>query len=145
VSIFNEDTVEYAAPDWLREVGWATAFGPDIEPDGPHPERSSPGETIFTKRLRAALERLNVQLPASALEAALTKVLRVPGPDLSTRNRTMHRMLVDSVEAEYRDASGTIRGAMAALIDFENPANNHVLAKNRARVLPPRLRAAGKR
>jgi type I restriction enzyme R subunit len=47
----------------------------------------------------------------------------------------MHRMLVEGVDVEYRDADGTIRGAKAALIDFKNPANNHPLAVNQFTII----------
>jgi len=40
----------------------------------------------------------------------------------------MHRVLVDGVNVEYRDADGAIRGAQARVLDFEDPANNDWLA-----------------
>jgi len=41
VTALNETTVESAALDYLRQLGWSTAFGPSIAPDSPGAERSS--------------------------------------------------------------------------------------------------------
>ncbi len=46
------------------------------------------------------------------------------------RNRAQHRLLVDGVTVEYRDADGSIRGAQVRVIDFEHPDNNDWLAVN---------------
>jgi type I restriction enzyme R subunit len=42
---------------------------------------------------------------------------------------------VDGVTVEYRDASGTIRGAQARVIDFDDPAGNDWLAVNQFTVV----------
>jgi type I restriction enzyme R subunit len=41
VTALNESTVELAALDYLRQLGWSTAFGPSIAPDSPGAERTS--------------------------------------------------------------------------------------------------------
>jgi type I restriction enzyme R subunit len=81
-------------------------------------------------RVRHALVRLNPDLPQEALEVAYRKLTRVDAPSLLERNRAVHRILVDGVTVEYRDAQGTIRGAQARIIDFNAPANNDWLAVN---------------
>ncbi|HON31669.1 MAG TPA: type I restriction endonuclease subunit R, partial [Ottowia sp.] len=50
------------------------------------------------------------------------------GADLVQRNRALHRLLVDGVTVEYRDAEGAIRGAQARVIDFDDSTNNDWLA-----------------
>ena len=42
-----EDTVEYAALDWYRELGWEIAHGPDISPGGSTPERESFSDVVL--------------------------------------------------------------------------------------------------
>src|SRR5690606_7352745 len=44
--------------------------------------------------------------------------------------RALHRLLVDGVTVEYRDAEGAIRGAQARVIDFDDAASNDWLAVN---------------
>ncbi len=65
---FNEDTVEQAALDWLRELGYAAQFGGDIAPGEPAAERSSYDEVLLLDRLRDALARINPDVPPAALD-----------------------------------------------------------------------------
>ena len=96
----------------------------------PEAERRGYGEVVLTQRLRDALARLNPKLPVEALEDAFRKLMRPEGMDLVQRNRALHRLLVDGVTVEYRDAEGGIRGAQARVIDFDDPASNDWLAVN---------------
>jgi type I restriction enzyme R subunit len=125
-----ESVVEEAALAWLESVGWQIAHGPDIAPDMPAAERANYGEVVLAQRLRDALARLNPELAAEALEDAFRKLSRPEGAELIQRNRALHRLLVDGVTVEYRDASGAIRGAQAQVLDFDTPANNDWLAVN---------------
>ena len=59
----SEATVEEAGLEWFRDLGYETRFGTEIAPDGPNPERANFGEVVLLGRLRAALARLNPQLP----------------------------------------------------------------------------------
>ena len=52
----DESTVERAALQWLRELGYGYAHGPDISPGGRATERASFTEVVLVGRLRAALE-----------------------------------------------------------------------------------------
>ena len=131
MTTFNESTVEAAALEWLASLGWQTAHGPDIAPDAPDAERNDYGQVVLERRLRDALARLNPNLPGSALDDALRKLTRPPeGTTQEARNRAFHRMLVAGVTVEYRGADGSIRGAQARVVDFDNPDNNDWLAVN---------------
>ena len=90
---------------------------------------------VLAQRLRDALARLNPTLPAAALEDAFRKLTRPEGTDLIQRNRALHRLLVDGVTVEYRDAEGAIRGAQGRVIDFDDPAKNDWLAVNQFTVV----------
>ncbi|MCX8206687.1 MAG: type I restriction endonuclease subunit R, partial [Methanothrix sp.] len=65
-----------------------------------------------------------------ALIYALSRISHPDGATLEARNRSFHRMLVDGVTVEYRRPDGTIAGAQARVIDFENPDSNDFLAVN---------------
>jgi type I restriction enzyme R subunit len=134
---FTESIVEDAALAWLRDLGYAVLYGPDISPDGDtltpalsQRERGSYSQVVLEARLRQALARLNPKLPREALEDAFRKLTRADGPSLLERNRAVHRMLVDGVTVEYRAASGEIRGGQARVVDFDDPDNNDWLAVN---------------
>ncbi|MGH8703391.1 MAG: type I restriction endonuclease subunit R, partial [Burkholderiales bacterium] len=127
---FTESVVEEAALAWLESIGWRVAHGPDIAPDMPAAERTDYGQVVLEQRLRDALARLNPTLPAEALESAFRKLTRPEGPELVARNRAMHRLLVDGVTVEYREASGEIRGAQVRVLDFDRVDANDWLAVN---------------
>ena len=130
-----ESVVEDAALEWLSELGYETAHGPDLSPDGATPERSSYGDTILLARLQAAIERLNPHLPEEAIEDVLRKVQQTETPSLIQENRRLHLALVNGVGVEYHAEDGTIRGDKARLIDFDDPANNNWLALNQFTVI----------
>ena len=81
---------------------------------------------------------LNPSLPSSALDDAYRRLTRPQGATLEARNRAFHRMLVDGVEIEYRDAEGRVRGDQVAVLDFDEPANNDWLAVNQFSVTEDR-------
>ena len=130
MTTLTESDVEQVALDWLANVGWKVAHGPEIAPDRLGAERTDYGEVVLAKRLRDALAELNRHLPAEALGDAFRKLTRPEGATLEARNRAFHRMLVEGVTVEYRVDEGAIRGAQVQVIDFDEPANNDWLAVN---------------
>jgi type I restriction enzyme R subunit len=136
---FAESTVEEAALSWLASSGFTVAHGPAIAFGQPGAERSDPTyrDVVLEWRLREALVRLNPDLPQEALDDAFRRILRADGPSLIERNRAVHRMLVDGVTVEYRRADGSIAGAQARVIDFDDPDNNDWLAVNQFTVVGP--------
>ncbi|MGA3057808.1 MAG: type I restriction endonuclease subunit R [Candidatus Limnocylindrales bacterium] len=139
MSALAESTVEEAALAWLASSGFAVAHGPDIAFGQPGAERSDPTyrDVVLEWRLREALVRLNPDLPEEALDDAFRKIVRADGPSLIERNRVVHKMLVDCVTVEYRRADGSIAGAQARVIDFDDPDNNDWLAVNQFTVVGP--------
>jgi type I restriction enzyme R subunit len=140
---FAESTVEQAALTWLASSGFAVAHGPDIAVGQPGAERSDPTyrDVVLEWRLREALVRLNPGLPQEALGDAFRKIVRADGPSLIERNRAVHRMLVDGVTVEYRRADGSIAGAQARVIDFDDPDKDDWLAVNQFTVVGPQGQA----
>ena len=58
MTTLTEADVEAAALEWLRDLGWQTAHGPDIGPGAPGEERADYGAVVLERRLRDALARL---------------------------------------------------------------------------------------
>ena len=139
---FSESVVEDAALAWLEGVGWQVRNGAEIAPGEPAAERDDYGQVVLAQRLRDALARLNPALPAEALDDAFRKLARLgldtAGADLIVRNRALHRLLVDGVTVEYRDAGSSIRSAQARVIDFEDDNGNDWLAVNQFSVVEGR-------
>jgi type I restriction enzyme R subunit len=132
---FCESTIESAALARLEASGWQVAHGPDLAPGAPASERRDYSEVTLTGRLRDALARLNPDLPVEALDDAFRQLTQPQGADLIQRNRAQHRLLVDGVTVEHRNAGGAICGAQARVIDFDDPANNDWLAVNQFTVV----------
>ncbi len=132
---FTESAVESAALAWLESLGWEVKHGPEIAPGELFAERTNYGEVVLADRLRQALERLNPDLPAEALEDAFRKLTNPEGATLVARNHAVHRMLVDGVSVEYKRPDGSIAGAQVRVLDFDEPENNDWLAVNQFTVI----------
>ena len=126
----TESVIEQATLAWFESLGWPVKHGLDIAPGELFAERTDYGQVALERRLHDALERLNPQLPAEAVNDAFRKLIRPEGPTLEARNRAIHRLLVDGVTVEYRTLDGSIHGAQARVIDFDTLDNNDWLAVN---------------
>ena len=127
---FNESTVEQAAMEALPDLGWETAYGPEIAPGTPAKERDNYTEVVLERRLRDALERLNLDLDDEALETVLRRITNPDGPTQEARNRSFHLDLINGITVERRGPDGTVSGVPAKIIDFEDPQENDWLAVN---------------
>ena len=130
MTTLTESDVEQVALEWLANVGWKVAHGPDIAPDTPGAQRTDYGQVVLARRLRDTLALLNPNLPSDVLEDAFRKLIRPEGVTLEVPNRAFHRMLVEGVTVEYRAGDGAIRGAQVQVINFDEPARNDWLAVN---------------
>ena len=140
---FTESTVEEAALAWLQSIGWTVKHGLEIAPGELAAERGDYSQVVLEERLRQALAQLNPDLPAEALEDAFRRITRPEGSTLEARNRAFHRMLVDGVTVEYRRSDGSITGAQARVVDFDEPDNNDWLAVNQFTVSENLAASAG--
>lgn len=118
-----ESVVEQAAIEWFESLGYAYAHGVEIAHDGPSPARESYRSVILEGRFRAALQRINPDLPDDTLEGVARKILRPESPSLDENNHAFHRHLTKGIEVQVRRDDG-IRGDLAWLVDFEDPENN---------------------
>lgn len=78
----TEDQLEQETLSWLSELGYTVHSGYDIAHDGPNPQRANYREVVLASRLRTALQRLNPDVPNSALDDALHQVLDLGVPSL---------------------------------------------------------------
>ena len=142
MSGISEDAVEQAMLEWLADLGWSIAHGPDISPPDaktPGTERASYRDVVLVDRLRAAIARLNPHIPPSARDDALRLVLNPNVPGFVNANRQVHRWLVDGVPVEFQK-DGETRGDRVRLLDFSNVTANDWLAVNQFSVQGPKLK-----
>ena len=131
---FDESVIEAAALDYLREIGYSTEFGPNLGPGGLGEERPSWDEVYLLARLQAAGQRLNAD-HTDLVDEAIKRLRRAESQSELAENLRVHRLLIDGVPVEHRDADGQVRTAYVRLIDFDQPANNDWLAVNQVSVV----------
>ncbi|MFD0879506.1 type I restriction endonuclease subunit R [Variovorax dokdonensis] len=127
-----EDHVEQTTLEWLTELGWEVAHGPDISPPDaktPGTERDTYRDVVLRPRLHDAIKRLNPSIPAGAQEDALRLVLNPNVPGQLQANRQMHRWLAEGVPVQYLK-DGETRGDRVWLVDWKDVARNDWLAVN---------------
>jgi type I restriction enzyme R subunit len=135
VTAFTESTVEEAALAWLESLRWQFRTGAKIAPGELFPEHEDYDQIVLDQHLRDALARLNADLPAEAPHDAFRRLTGPEGATLKQRNRAVHRMLVDGVTVQYRRPDGSIAGAQARILDFDDPDKNDWLAVNQFTVI----------
>ena len=130
MTILNESTVETAALEYLRDLGFETAFGPDIAADGTQPERNSYDTVYLLGRLREALARINSFATTASVDEAVKRLHRAESQSAVAENMRVHGLLRDGVPVERRDSSGQVRTELLQLVDYSHPENNDWLAVN---------------
>jgi type I restriction enzyme, R subunit len=133
-AFMTEDDAEKLILEYLAGMGWGVAFGPDIGPDGDHPERRDYRDAILPDRLRDSIRRLNPQLPPEAVDEAVRKVSLFESPSLVVNNRSFHKLLVEGVPVEFAGKDGPVSDD-AKLIDFDRHDANDFLAVNQFTVV----------
>jgi type I restriction enzyme R subunit len=123
----KEDIVESAALGWFEALGYETARGADISVGANYPLRDTYEDVVLVPRLKAALRKLNPDLPEDAIVQAATLASRPPEATVDQNNRWFHRLLTDGADVDYRNADGETRGDKAKLFDRQNLSANDFL------------------
>jgi type I restriction enzyme R subunit len=131
----DENTVEEAALEYFRQLGYKTIWGPGIAPDGDSPERADYGSILLRGRLREALERINPQYGSDVIDKALVALDRAESQNPLAENERVHRLITGGISVEHRIEDGSVRTSLVWLIDFGNPENNDWLAVNQFTVI----------
>jgi type I restriction enzyme, R subunit len=134
MSKLTETHIEKLAIEELINLGYTYQWGPEIAPDGEYPERESYKDVLLNSRLQAAVQRINLSIPADAQNDALKQIQRLNSPELLTNNEAFHRMLTEGINVTYQK-NGSPRGDLVWLIDFKHPENNEFLAVNQFTVI----------
>ncbi len=114
-----------------QQLGWESVYAWNHETFGPDGTlgRKDTRDVVLVRDLRAALTRLNPELPPEAVEAAVAALTQHdPTRSLVQHNRAFHALLRDGVPVRWRDAGGEWRQSQAQVIDFRDPLNNRFLA-----------------
>lgn len=130
--------VQKTFADHLENVlGWDSVYAFRAETFGPNSllGRTSERDVVLVRDLRAALAKLNPDLPESARELAIEKLTHADSArSLIQHNREFYAFLRNGVPVEWRAANGEVREERAKVLDFRNVANNRFLAVRELRV-----------
>ena len=129
MALVTEDQVELLSIDWFKELGYQYKCGYDIAPDGEEPERTDYRSVVLHDRLRTALIRINPDMPASAINTALSQVTNPNIPSLMSCNRQVHQWLTKGIQVTYHKDNQEV-GKQLKVIDYEDPENNDWLVVN---------------
>ena len=133
-SINSEDRLvqETLAKHLEQVLGWDSIYAWNQETFGPDGTlgRADTKEAVLTRDLRAALERLNPDLPASAIEDAVREMTVYDvSRSMVQHNRDFYRLIRSGVPVQFQDGRGRQRPSRARVIDFDNgPGSNRFLA-----------------
>jgi type I restriction enzyme R subunit len=127
---YTEDQlVEQPAVKLFEELGWdsVNALRETLGPDGTL-GRDNRSEVFLIRRLSGAIARLNPEMPAEAVDQAVTEITRPRTVMHYARaNQQIHGLIRDRVEVSVRQPDGTTLPEKLTIIDWENPENNDFL------------------
>lgn len=119
----TENTIEKSLIAQLIAQGYTYHYGPDIAPFGENPQRENFASVLLENHFKDSLERLNPNIPASALAEAYQKVINLGTEDIMENNERFHTYLTNGVTVEFNKEGRTV-GVNARLMDVEEPNNN---------------------
>ena len=117
-SIITEEDLENISIEWFKEIGYQFARGPDIAPEKYAQERDDLRQVFLIGRLRSVLIRLNPEVPAKTIDAAVLQITNPNIPGLVASNRQFHKRITSGLQISYMDGNQEI-GIRLKVIDFE--------------------------
>lgn len=130
MSDYSEDAlVEQPAIKLFAKLGWKIAnlhgeWSGSLSSEG----RQTQQDVVLEPRLRLALETLNPELPADALEKAIEELTRDRATLLSVNaNHEIYQLLKDGVKVEVADDEGGTAIETVRVIDWNQPDQNDFL------------------
>ncbi|HIT73816.1 MAG TPA: type I restriction endonuclease subunit R, partial [Candidatus Fimicola cottocaccae] len=118
---FTEANYENAIIQLLQNLGYNYIYGPDIERDYHNP--------LYEDILISSLEKINKNLPYSALQDALYKLKNFETGTLLQKNMVFMDYLQNGVPVKYFE-KGEERSNIVYLVDYEKIENNDFTAVN---------------
>lgn len=138
MSTFGESALEEHVLTELSKVGWDTAHGLDLAPDGKTPERTDWRQVVLVSRVEAALRALNPDLTEDAIASALATVMTRELPSLELENVRRYEYLTLGVPVYYEDATVGWTHGRAQLIDWDDIRANDFIAVSQFTVKGPK-------
>lgn len=123
LKIDEDGFAEKPAIEWLEQVGWASRNGAGLVA-GVSGERKLPSDVVLQQTLRAAIGRINPELPADAVTQAVDRALAGSSPILILDHQAFHETLLAGVPVSWVAGAEGEQSTRAKLVDWDEPANN---------------------
>ncbi|MBW1784591.1 MAG: type I restriction endonuclease subunit R, partial [Deltaproteobacteria bacterium] len=128
--INSEDRlVQETFAEYLEDnLGWENVYAWNQEVFGRNGTlgRVSEREIVLTRDLRAAIERLNPELPEKAVDEAVQEFTRQDFTRSTLQlNQAFFRYIRDGIPVSYRDGKDRLCRIQARVIDFRNPNSDN--------------------
>ncbi|MFD8703773.1 type I restriction endonuclease subunit R [Kitasatospora sp. NPDC059648] len=124
----TESTWEALAMDELAELAWQPLPGKDIAPGSGH--RMDWDDLILHDELKSAIERLNPDLPPTAVREALRIATDPASREAYPENKQAHAHLISGIRLTYTDDFGAEQAPTVRLLDVNSPDANTYHAIN---------------
>ncbi|WP_370768315.1 type I restriction endonuclease subunit R [Ruminococcus sp.] len=120
--LYTEADYENSVIELFRnDLGYEYAYGPDIERDFYSP--------LYEDVLYDCIERINSDMPISALNEAIFKLKNFENGELVQKNAVFMDYLQNGIPVSYFD-DGDERSGIVYLVDYKNPDNNSFIVAN---------------
>lgn len=125
---------EALAKDQLGKVGWEPGEGKDFAPGSG--QRRDWADLVLFADLRAAIERLNPELPPVAVNEAVRAATDVSSREALAENRAAHQRLTGGIRSiVYTDAYGAEHNPTVRIADLHDPHANVYRVLNQVTVI----------
>lgn len=120
-AFYTEADYENSIIELFQNMGYRHVYGPDVDRDFNSP--------LYDSELKAALTRLNPDMPSDAISDALYKLKNFENAELVQKNEVFMDYLQYGVEVRYFE-KGEERSGLVYLADYKNPDNNSFIIAN---------------
>lgn len=122
-----EITVQKAAIEWLQELGYTHKDGNALTRDLK--------KVVLEDDLRSFLVQTYPNVPASAINEALTAFIQHLGMDTDHRNRDFHRKMTQGVSVIWKDAQGKEYAQHIYPINYAAPEKNSFVCADEVTII----------
>ena len=122
----SEEALENATMNLFAQLGWETAncYSEQVGEFNTL-GRVTRDEVVLIPKLRKALEKLNPDLPNSAIQLAIEEITRSRSTlSLENANREIYQLLKAGVKVTFKDDSDEENLETVKIIDWNTPSNN---------------------
>jgi type I restriction enzyme R subunit len=122
-----ESTVEKAAIEWLEQLGYRYQHGNELQRDLK--------KVVLEDELSNFLSSTYPDIPATAIQEAMSSFIQQDSIDLHLRNREFHLKLSKGIAVTWKDENGAEKAKHIYPINYNAPEQNSFVCSNQVVIL----------